>query len=81
MGFTLSIQPSLFDKISNSGIGPVPTMVEADTTWPSRTGIDRDFEPCFYVTSASYIKWNNAPEYPNKWETIPINVKRFENFG
>ena len=33
------------DKISNSGIGLVPAMVEADSTRPSRTGIDRDFEP------------------------------------
>ena len=32
------------NKISNSGIGPVPAMVEADTTRPSRTGIDWDFE-------------------------------------
>ena len=49
MGFTLSIQPSLFNKISNLGISPVPAMVEADTTRPSRTGIDRDFEPCLRV--------------------------------
>ena len=31
---------------SNSGIGPVPAMDEAYTTRPSRTGIDRDSEPC-----------------------------------
>ena len=35
----------LHNFYSNSGIGPVPAMVEADTTRPSRTGLDRDFEP------------------------------------
>ena len=61
MGFTLSIQPSLFDKISNSGIGPVPAMVEADTTRPSHTGINRDFEPCFSLSLSLFViicvKW------------------------
>ena len=49
MGFTLSIQSTLFDKISNSGIGPVPAMVEADTTRPSCTGITEILNPEFGV--------------------------------
>ena len=54
IGFTLSIQSSLFGKISNSGIGPVPSMVEVDTTRPSRPGIDRDFEPWSHSKTEPY---------------------------
>ena len=35
----------LHNFYSNSGIGPVPAMVEADTTRPSHTYLDWDFEP------------------------------------
>ena len=39
------------NKISNSGIGPIPAMVEADMTRPSHIGIDWDFEPWLQVPS------------------------------
>ena len=54
MGFTLRLfiylqfnqVCSQADRKSNLGISPVLAMAEADTTWPSRTGVNRDFEPC-----------------------------------
>ena len=47
----------LHNFYSNSDIGLVPAMVEADTTRPSHTGLDRDFEPCQGVNATPFKRW------------------------